>query len=171
MTAELDGRYVVFLVGMRVNRPWRFWVWWPIYRAMVGMIGHLRDRPELGLLGHHVWPGRTVLVLQYWRSYEQLEAFASGRLEPHLPAWARFTRKVAASGDVGIWHETFLVSPGGYEAIYHNMPPFGLGKVGRLMEAAGGRNRARGRIEATSSELSPENSGRTPASASPVPSA
>jgi hypothetical protein len=30
------------------------------------------------------------------------------------------------SGDVGIWHETYLVPAGRYEAIYGNMPRMGL---------------------------------------------
>jgi hypothetical protein len=33
----------------------------------------------------------------------------------------------------GIWHETFLVRAGEYEAIYDNMPPYGLGKAGDLV--------------------------------------
>jgi hypothetical protein len=44
----------------------------------------------------------------------------------HLPAWRWFNRAVKASGDVGIWHETYLVRAGGYEAIYGNMPRVGL---------------------------------------------
>ena len=35
-----------------------------------------------------------------------------------------------ASGDVGIWHETYLVRAGAYEAIYGNMPRIGLAAAG-----------------------------------------
>ena len=35
---------------------------------------------------------------------------------------------------------------GEYETIYNNMPPFGLGKVGELLPAAGYRTTAAGRI-------------------------
>ena len=38
-------------------------------------------------------------------------------------------------GDVGIWHETYRVDAGAYEAIYSGMPPHGLGKAGRLVPA------------------------------------
>ena len=53
-------------------------------------------------------------------------------------------------GDVGIWHETYLVSAGKYEAIYSGMPPFGLGEASTLIPAAGHRESARGRIAAAS---------------------
>jgi len=58
-----------------------------------------------------------------------------------------FNQKVRDSGDVGIWHETYLVRPGSYENIYNNMPPWGLGLAGRLVEAKGHRKAARERLE------------------------
>ena len=39
------------------------------------------------------------------------------------PAWVAFNKVVAWSGDVGIWHETYLVSAGSYECVYNNVPP------------------------------------------------
>ncbi len=33
-------------------------------------------------------------------------------------------------GDVGIWHETYRIHAGEYEALYSGMPPYGLGKAG-----------------------------------------
>ena len=48
-------------------------------------------------------------------------------------------------GDVGIWHETYLVPAGAYEAIYIGMPCQGLGAAGRLVPATGKRETARGR--------------------------
>jgi Domain of unknown function (DUF4188) len=39
----------------------------------------------------------------------------------------------------GIWHETYLVRAGEYEAFYGNTPPFGLGKASRLVTVAEGR--------------------------------
>ena len=53
------------------------------------------------------------------------------------PAWRAFNRNVRSNGDVGIWHETYVVRPGSYETIYNNMPPYGLGRVGRLVPATG----------------------------------
>ena len=34
-----------------------------------------------------------------------------------------------ARGDVGIWHETYTVPAGGYEAIYSGMPKAALGSL------------------------------------------
>lgn len=38
----------------------------------------------------------------------------------------RFNKAVNDSGDVGIWHETYQVQAGRFEAVYGNMPTFGL---------------------------------------------
>ena len=51
-------------------------------------------------------------------------------------------------GRTGIWHETYLVRAGEYEAIYGNMPPFGLGKAGRLVPLSESSS-ARHRIKTT----------------------
>ena len=49
-------------------------------------------------------------------------------------------------GDVGIWHETYRIRAGDYEAIYSGMPPRGLGRVGRLIPARDRHESARGRM-------------------------
>jgi len=48
--------------------------------------------------------------------------------------------------DVGIWHETYLVRAGEYEAIYSGMPPWGLGRAGALVPASGRKEAARERL-------------------------
>lgn len=128
-SAEVKGDLVVFLIGMRINRPWRPDKWVPVARAMGPMQAELRARPELGCLHIENWFGRTTLSVQYWNDAEQLDAFARG--EHHLPAWRAFNRAVSDSGDVGIWHETYPVAAGTYETIYGNMPRFGLAGAGR----------------------------------------
>lgn len=147
-TGTLDGELVVFLIGMRFNRWWKVHKWLPVVAAMPGMLRELTSKPELGLLGYEQWLGRTVIVVQYWRSMEQLLAYAKSRDSAHLPAWRAFNKRVGTSGDVGIWHETYRVRPGDYENVYVNMPPFGLGKVGALAPANGKRDTARGRLGA-----------------------
>jgi hypothetical protein len=86
------------------------------------------------------------MVIQYWRSFEDLDRFARDRDKSHFPAWVKFNRAVASNGDVGIWHETFKVAAGQYEAIYNNMPPIGLGAAGKLVPAAGRYASATGRL-------------------------
>jgi len=147
ITARMNQSFCVFLIGMRINRAWKLAKWLPVFFAMPRMPDELRRRPELGFLGGHLWFGRTTLVLQYWQSFEALTSYARQADLAHLPAWGRFRQTVGDSGDVGIWHETYLISEGEYENIYHNMPPFGLGRVGQLAEATAYRNTASGRLQ------------------------
>ena len=147
-TATVDDDVVVFLIGMRFNRILRPWTWLPAFNAMPKMLRELASQPELGLLGYRTyWSGRVILAVQYWRSFEHLEAFARDRDDPHLEAWRRFWKRVGTSGRTGIWHETYLVRAGEYEAIYGNMPPFGLGKASKLVRVSES-SQARGRLKA-----------------------
>lgn len=148
MTATMDGEFCVFLIGMRINRPLKIHKWLPVAMAMPRMLRELEAHKELGLLGSDVWFGRTIISLQYWRSVGHLTEYASQKNREHLPAWAAFTRAVGDSGDVGIWHETYSIRPGSCETIYHNMPRFGLGRVGTLVPATGRHQSAKDRIEA-----------------------
>jgi len=146
MTVEMDGEFVVFLIGMRVNKPWKIHKWLPMILAMPRMLKELDAHPEAGCLGHG---GLGKVIVQYWRSFEHLEAYARAKDKTHWPAWVDFNRRVGNSrGDVGIWHETYLVKPGNFEAIYSGMPPYGLGKVGKLIPATGTRDAARSRMNA-----------------------
>jgi hypothetical protein len=90
----------------------------------------------------------TTLMVQYWRSFEDLAVYAGNRDAVHLPAWREFNRQVGSNGDVGIWHETYRIPVGHYEAVYNNMPAFGLGKVFPLVPAIGRRESARARMVA-----------------------
>jgi hypothetical protein len=148
--SELDGDFVVFLIGMRIRRPWRLRSWLSVSRGMARMLQALDADPESGLLGWERALIRGPAVVQYWRSFEHLERYARDRDAAHWPAWVAYNKKVgAASGDVGIWHETYRIGAGQYEAIYGAMPAFGLGRVGRLVPAAGARESARGRMAPT----------------------
>ncbi len=147
-TAQSDEPFVVFLIGFRVNRWLAVRSWTRVAAAMGPMIAELKKQPELGLL--HVetflyWRG--VGMVQYWRSFEQLHAYAHARNAAHLPAWAEFNRRIGSNGVVGIWHETYMVAPGQYESIYANMPRFGLGRAVQHLPVSGRREGARGRME------------------------
>ncbi|MDE2147731.1 MAG: DUF4188 domain-containing protein [Burkholderiales bacterium] len=146
LTATLDGEFAVFLIGLRINQPLRVDKWGPVARAMPRMLRELYRHPELGFLHAQTWFARTTLVVQYWRSVDQLLAYARDRDAAHLPAWQAFNRAVGSDGSVGIWHETYVCGPGRYENVYVNMPPFGLGRAGRLQPASGERRSAAGRL-------------------------
>lgn len=127
-TADIDGAFVVFLIGMRINQPWKVHRWLPIFFKMPRMLRELYQDPNSGFLGHV----GTLTMIQYWRSYDQLEAYARNRDKSHWPAWVDFQRSVSNSnGEVGIWHETYCVSPSNWETLYANMPDFGLGRASR----------------------------------------
>jgi len=150
VTAQIDGNFVVFLIGMRINKPWKVHKWLPVVMAMPRMIRELEADPNSGFLGHTM--GFKVIV-QYWRSFDHLEAYARSQDQGHWPAWLDFNKQVGGSrGDVGIWHETYKVRAGEYEAVYSGMPPFGLGRVGALVDATGSRDSARGRLSASGTE-------------------
>jgi hypothetical protein len=58
--------------------------------------------------------------------------------------WRQYRRRVGRSSRTGIWHETYLVKAGQYEAVYGNMPPYGLDKAGRLLPTPSRRVRGSG---------------------------
>ena len=102
--AEIDGPFVLFLIGIRINRLWKVGSWGPTFSAMGPMIAELSRKPELGLLHNRTHFGfPATMLVQYWRSLDHLQAFATSRDQLHLPAWTRFNKAVGSNGDVGIW--------------------------------------------------------------------
>lgn len=147
-TANIEGDFVVFIIGMRFNKPWLVARWWPVFTAMPKMLTYLESHPDKGLLGSNLSvSGVTLRLTQYWRSFDHLEAFAKDTADPHLEAWRRYNQEIAASGDVGVFHETFKVTAGSYEAVYANMPVTGLAAAA-AHAPLGSTSRARTRIAA-----------------------
>ncbi len=146
-TTRIEGSFVVFLIGFRINRLFAFSKWLPVAKAMGPMLRELYANPELGFLGGFssvYWPG--IMVTQYWRSFDHLVGYAQSRTAAHLPAWKAFNQSVGNDGSVGIWHESFQVAPGHYESIYANMPRFGLALAGTHQSATGHLHDARSRM-------------------------
>jgi hypothetical protein len=147
-TAELDGDFVVFLIGAAVYDPAIAGEAADLVMQMSTMLDELVADPSKGLLGYtrHGEPGNGVLV-QYWRSFDALESYSRNPEARHQPVWRAWNR--LASGNrsgVGIWHETFLVSAGHYEAIYQNMPVMGLQQAGRAVTVSEAKDSARARL-------------------------
>ena len=148
-TAQIEGSFVVFLIGMRVNRIFAVRRWTQVARAMPSMLKELSRQKELGFLaGEVLLSWRGVAVMQYWRSFDQLIAYTHARDAKHLPAWAAFNRAIGNDGSVGIWHETYLVEPHHSETVYANMPRWGLARAGDHVAVTGLRDSARQRIAA-----------------------
>lgn len=148
-TAEIEGDFVVFIIGARIN-SWRHVV--SAIRDLGGrrgmnyMLKYLTEHPERGLLGYETMGFANV---QYWRSFEHLEAFAKDVDDPHLDAWRTYWKRVGKNPRTGIWHETFLVRDGEYEAVYANMPPRGLAKASKMVtvaESSGARQRLKNAV-------------------------
>ena len=50
-TADIDGDFVVFLIGMRVNKPLQLKEWFPVAMAMPRMLRYLDKHPRPGCSG------------------------------------------------------------------------------------------------------------------------
>jgi hypothetical protein len=137
-TAQIDKPVVLFLIGMRINRPFAIAKWWPVATAMPRMLIELSKTPDSGLLWYRTYISPPVIfVQQYWESFDKLLAYAHDKSAVHFPAWAAFNRRIGGNGAVGIWHETYLVEPGKFECLYGNMPLFGLAAAGQHVPATG----------------------------------
>lgn len=124
--AEHSG-LVVFLLGARINRWSRPQDWLPVVKAMPPMLRELDEHPEYGLLRRDgYFTGRRILSVQYWRDFESLTRWARASDHEHLPGWRLFNQLARRTDSVGVYHETFVVGAAGSEAVYVDMPPFGL---------------------------------------------
>jgi hypothetical protein len=113
------------------------------------MLKELYQHPELGFLACETlinWRGVT--ILQYWRSVEELQAYANTRDSNHFPAWTEFYRRIGRDGSVGIWHETYRIDPGAVESIYVNMPAWGLTRAFGREPITTARQTAKQRMQA-----------------------
>lgn len=155
VTAERETEFVVFHIGMRINSFWKIHRWLPLLVIAPKMARELVANDESGLLGSRtvLGPGlRNIAFVQYWESFEALREYARDSERLHFPAWQEYykdgTKDDAA---VGIWHETYLVETGGYETVYNNMPPHGLGSCDgtEIVPAEAQRKTAAGRLERT----------------------
>ena len=103
VTAKLDGDFVVFLIGVKINAWWKVHKWLPVVMAMPRMLKELSVQPreETGFLGHtNAGPG---LIVQYWRSFEHLETYAKSQEHAHFLAWRAFNKNMKQTrGDIGI---------------------------------------------------------------------
>ena len=135
--ADIEGDFVVFIIGARFEKRHLLRTLRDLggRRSMPHMLKTLSEDPERGLLGFEMSTFGG-LIVQYWRSFEHLERFANDQDDPHVAAWRNYWKRVGKDTRTGIWHETYLVRAGEYEAIYGNMPPYGLGKASSLVPMA-----------------------------------
>jgi hypothetical protein len=83
-------------------------------------------------------------VIQYWRSFDDLDAWS--HRAPHVDWWRGAVDRMRTQSDFGIYHETFLVARDRLESIYLNCLPTGLAAFGTPAEPVGPRTTSRGRL-------------------------
>ncbi|WP_422927572.1 phenylacetaldoxime dehydratase family protein [Singulisphaera sp. PoT] len=83
-------------------------------------------------------------LLQYWRSFEELEAWS--RQAPHSDWWRDALARIRTRGDFGIYHESYLVPRERVESIYMECDSVGLSAFGKSGEPVGPATTSRGRL-------------------------
>jgi len=68
-TAKTEQSLVVFLIGMRINKWWRFDKWFPVASAMGPMLQTLFTHPEKGI------PARRIFLELQWPLPDPILAF------------------------------------------------------------------------------------------------
>jgi hypothetical protein len=165
--ARREEPFAVFVFGMRLNRlrglPRFLWGLWVLGRVLRDLDAH----PELGFLAGRVYrAGRTLVAVQYWESFDALVAWARDHRFPHRKPWQQYLREALDDGAMGLWHETYLASPGSWEGVYLNMPPWGLAAGVEAVEMQATKGSARERLR----EQRKRASRAGPEKASPPPS-
>ncbi|MFD0313952.1 DUF4188 domain-containing protein [Streptomyces flavalbus] len=117
---------VVLLIGLRINKFRMVHRWVPVIASMIPMLIELRKNKEHGFLYSRAWFNRTVIMVQYWRSMDDLMRYSHRVDGRHRTMWAWFNRAVRNDGAVGIFHEAYVVSPDRMHSVYRNMPRFGM---------------------------------------------
>ncbi len=146
-TAKIEGDFVIFAVGMQINRGWKIHRWLPIFISIFRMIRDLKLKPQSGFLhAEYYLSVGGAMTLQYWRTTQDLENFAHDKNHKHLLIWKKYNQDIVENGDVGIWHETYLISAHQFETIYINMPKKGLGLAGHHIPITANTETARQRL-------------------------
>jgi hypothetical protein len=145
--ARRSEPFAVFLFGMRLNhaRGLPRFLWG--LRVLRRVVADLERHPARGFLAGRVYrAGRSLIAVQYWESFDALDAYARDHAMPHRPAWQRYLREALDDPAVGLWHETYLADAGAWEGVYVNMPPWGLGAGVELAAMRADRGSARQRL-------------------------
>jgi Domain of unknown function (DUF4188) len=156
LTHAYEGPLALFLIGLRVHKPWRVGVVGTAVRAMPRMVVELEqnkaaaargEAESLGYLGSRsTVHGLGTTMIQWWRSVDDIYHYANATPLAHRPAWLAFYR--AAQQDpaaVTIWHETYAVSA--TESLYAGPAPFGLASIAGTVPVRGRGESARQRLD------------------------
>lgn len=117
-TAKIDGDFVVFIIGAQVRNPFRGVRALPLLGQMRKMLSELdadqaagQDRGFLGYENYGIGP--FGVIVQYWRTHDDLERFARTSEGRHAAVWRSWNRAAQHKNRaVGIWHESYAVAAG-----------------------------------------------------------
>lgn len=160
VTHAYDGPLALFLIGLRIHKPWHLRTARAAALPMQGMIVELEanraaaDRGEaedLGYLASRTTVGLTgVTMIQWWRSVEDIYAYANAGDRRHRPAWVEFYRVAKERPDVAtLWHETYDLTGRGVESAYAGPKPFGLASLAGVVPMGRRGEVARARMGGT----------------------
>ena len=141
-TARCDGDFVVCLIGIRPNEANSFTKsFFKVGTAFRSMLAELESDSTSGYMGGDIYVGTnerksTTLVVQYWRDYESLHKWTHTKAGVHMKTMLDYMKHGRFEGVNGVWHETYKVKDGEYEATYINMPPIGLALATRAVYEA-----------------------------------
>src|SRR3954466_8310789 len=97
ITVQTDDPFLVFLVGMRVNKITAFRKAYFVASSFIGMQKQLEAHPEKGCLWVSLFfrpMACAATFISYWRLFDDLERFARGKQDIHLTAWQEFYKRV-----------------------------------------------------------------------------
>ncbi|KAI2791781.1 hypothetical protein POX_c04660 [Penicillium oxalicum] len=145
---------VVFHLGVRSHHPLGFLA--PGMKGIVDsfdrMMREMHADPETaGLLGLSTFlkqeqaAGNELLNIFYLRDYKALHRFAYG--DSHMKGVKYFRKITETCPHIGIFHETFVVPRGHWEAIYINSEPTGLGDTWFPVRSGDGREEEKSQVE------------------------
>jgi hypothetical protein len=122
-STSIDGPFVVFLIGVRINRLLAIGKWLPVTKAMGPMRKELYANPSPGLLAAYssmYWRG--IMVTQYWAA----STISSSRPNHAMPCTSRHgrpsTRPSAQTVESASGTKPTRSPKGQYECVYANMP-------------------------------------------------
>ena len=125
---------VVLHLGAKSNHPFGFIA--PEFIKMANYFTKVADdadekKADNGFLGQSFWTCRDkngscqLNTISYWRTLEDLHAFAHGPV--HREAWDWWAKTLKQHDYLGINHEIYSADKGQWENIYVNFQPTGLG--------------------------------------------
>ena len=131
-----NEKIAVLLLGAKSNHPLNIFA--PGFSEMSDYLMKMTDElekeaPHNGFLGQSNWMNKDkngcaqFNAISYWRSIDDIHAFAHGPL--HREAWQWWEKgiKQGKNAHLGINHEIYSADKGQWENIYVNFQPTGLG--------------------------------------------